>query len=76
MHPRIQNLVSYVGEDHGGLYKAPTKEERKIERIRVEGNRLGIVNRLSKDRLQWHGLNNINCDISEMSPASEYIIRL
>ena len=29
-------LVSYVGEGHDGLYKAPTKDERRKRRLRGE----------------------------------------
>ena len=29
--------MSYAGESHGGLYKAPTMEERENERLRGEG---------------------------------------
>ena len=28
--------MSYVGEGHGGLYKASTMEERKADRLRGE----------------------------------------
>ena len=31
-----------LGKGHGGLYKAPTKEERKGERLRGEGDQIKL----------------------------------
>ena len=35
----MQFLVSFVGAGHGGLYKALTKENRKVARLTREGDK-------------------------------------
>ena len=43
---------------HGGLYKAPTKEERKNEMLRREGDKIKLVD-LRFERGQIVGLSEL-----------------
>ena len=43
---------------HGGLYKAPTKEERKSERLRGEGDKIKFID-LKFERWQVVGLSEL-----------------
>ena len=59
--------MSYVGEGHGDLYKAPTMGERKGERLGGESDQINFI-------LNAFVLVSLLCDILQYSFVTAFMI--